>query len=80
MDKLKTYIAKTIAPKIQGDGGWIELVSSEGEKTTMRLQGECSKCIIAERCMKWVAYEVKRDLGLDINISIERKKPFFWDA
>lgn len=80
MDRLKTYINETIAPKVQGDGGWIELSSTEGEKTTVILRGECSKCAIAGRCMKWIESEVKRDLDLDVVISMDRKKPFFWDV
>jgi Fe-S cluster biogenesis protein NfuA len=80
MDKLRTYINETIAPKIQGDGGWIELSSKQGESTSMVLRGECSKCMIAGRCMKWIEAEVKRDLDMDITISMDRKKPFFWDV
>lgn len=80
MDKLETYMKEVVAPKIQGDGGWIEFVSSDGKNTVMRLRGECSKCMIAERCMKWITTELKRDLGMDVSIRIERKKPFFWDV
>jgi Fe-S cluster biogenesis protein NfuA len=79
MDKLKTYIDETIAPKIQGDGGWIEFSSCNEEKAAVILRGECSKCMIAGRCMKWIESEVKRDLDMDITITMERKKPFFWD-
>lgn len=80
MDKLRTYINETIAPKIQGDGGWIELSSLKGESATVILRGECSKCMIAGRCMKWIETEVKRDLDMDITITMDRKKPFFWDV
>lgn len=79
MDRLRAYIKDRIAPKIQGDGGWIEISSCEGEKVCMTLQGECSKCMIAGRCMKWIESEVRRDLDMDITIIMERKKPFFWD-
>lgn len=79
MDRLEGYINKSIAPKIQCDGGWVELTESDGNNACMRLQGECSKCAIAQRCMNWITSEVKRELDMDITISIERKKPFFWD-
>lgn len=71
---------EVIAPKIQGDGGWIEISSCEGSRVCLDLRGECSKCSVAVKCMDWVIQEVKKDLKMEITIEIERKKPFFWDA
>lgn len=76
---MKEYIEKVIAPKLQGDGGWIEYVSYNNHHLTVRVRGECSKCHIAPRCMDWIKDEVKRDLGEDIDIKMIRTKPFFWD-
>ena len=49
-------------------------------KLHVRLQGECSKCAIVPRCMSWIEEEIKRDLGIDVTVFAERKKPFFWDT
>lgn len=76
---MNEYIENIIAPKLQGDGGWIEVVSYTNRHLTVLLRGECSKCNIAPRCMDWVKDEVKRDLGEDIEITLIRAKPFFWD-
>lgn len=80
MEKLRAFIEETIAPRVQGDGGWIDFKEADGNRVKVRLQGECSKCAIADRCMKWIGDEVKRNLDLDIEIEYERKKPFFWDT
>lgn len=77
--EVKEYIEKNIAPKIQGDGGWIEYVGFQDGNLTVRLRGECSKCNIAPRCMDWVKEEIRRDLGKDIKVTMLRNRPFFWD-
>lgn len=75
----KNYIEQKIIPRIQGDGGWLEVVSAAGQTLHLRLQGECSKCVIAGRCLDWIREEILRDLELDIRLEYECKKPFFWD-
>lgn len=76
---MENYINTVIKPKLQGDGGEIDYVSYENSVLTVLLQGECSKCLIVERCLDWIAYEIKRDLGVEISIKAIRKKPYFWD-
>lgn len=76
---MKEYIETILAPKLQGDGGWVEFVSQEGAKVTCIFRGECSKCGILNRCTSWMQQEIKRDLGQDVTIEPIRKKPFFWD-
>ena len=77
---LKTYLTDVAAPKIRGDGGWMDVLSVDGDAVTVQLQGECSKCNIAKDCMDWLCAEVRRDLGRDITITFKRRKPFFWDT
>jgi len=77
---MEEYINQVIAPKVQGDGGWIEYVSHQGDELKVLLQGECSKCFVADRCVSWIKSEILRDLGLNVNIIPVRKKPFFWDV
>ena len=76
---MKDYIEKIIKPKLQGDGGEIDFVSYENNVLTVLLQGECSKCLIVERCIAWIESEILRDLGESVNITAIKKKPFFWD-
>ena len=47
---MKEYIENTLAPRIQGDGGWVEFVSLEDGQLTLLFRGECSKCGILNRC------------------------------
>ena len=76
---MKDYIEKIIAPKLQGDGGWVEVAAMDGDKLTLVFRGECSKCLILARCVDWMKAEIRRDLGRDVTIESVRKKPYFWD-
>lgn len=76
---MKEYICNKIAARIRGDGGWVEFVSYEDGQLELVFRGECSKCIILDRCLDWICQEVKRDLDEDITIKPLRVKPFFWD-
>lgn len=76
---MEEYINNVIAPKVRGDGGWVEFVSYENGNLTLIFRGECSKCIILDRCTDWICQEVKRDLKEEITIIPKRVKPFFWD-
>ena len=76
---MKDYINNIIKPKIQGDGGEIDFVSYENGILTVLLQGECSKCLIVDRCLSWIESEVMRDMGESVKVVAQKKKPFFWD-
>lgn len=76
---MEKYIQTVIKPKLQGDGGEIDFISFENGTLTVLLQGECSKCLIVERCLDWIVSEIKRDLKVDCKIVAQKKKPFFWD-
>ena len=76
---MKEYINTVIKPKLQGDGGEIDFVSYEDGILTVLLQGECSKCLIVDRCLRWIESEVMRDMGESIQVIAQKKKPFFWD-
>lgn len=77
---MEEYIRSTLSQKIRGDGGWVEFVSFDGKTLTLLFRAECSKCIILDRCEKWIHDEILRDLGQDVVIQGIRKKPFFWDT
>ncbi len=77
---MRDFIEKEIAPRLQGDGGWVEFVSREGDQVTLLFRGECSKCGILNRCTDWIAARAKEKTGQDVTIRAIRKKPFFWDT
>ncbi len=77
--ELSDYIEKIIRPKIQGDGGEIRYVSESENTVSVIFRGECSKCMILERCVHWIESEIQRETGRSVVLSYERKKPFFWD-
>lgn len=76
---MKDYINTIIKPKLQGDGGEVDFVSYENGELTVLLQGECSKCLIVDRCLTWIESEVMRDMGETVKVIGQKKKPFFWD-
>lgn len=77
---METYIDTIIRPKIQGDGGEVTLQSFEDGVLTLVFQGECSKCLILDRCTAWIEQEIEKDTGKRVQIRATRKKPFFWDV
>ena len=76
---MKDYINTIIKPKLQGDGGEIDFVSYENGELIVLLQGECSKCLIVDRCLSWIESEVMRDMGESVKVVAQKKRPFFWD-
>lgn len=76
---MEAYINSVIKPKIQADGGEIDFVSFENGVLTVLFQGECSKCLITDRCTAWIENEAERDLGERITVKAYKKRPFFWD-
>ncbi len=80
MDRVQKYIENVLQPKIQGDGGWIEFVSLDGNDLTVIFRGECSKCLILDRCVAWIKDEIKKDCKKTVNIIEIRKKPYFQDV
>lgn len=79
MNKMKDYVETVLQPKLQGDGGWIEFVSYEKGVLTVIFRGECSKCLILERCVAWIESEIKRELNRTVKVKAIRKKPYFQD-
>ena len=77
---IETYIKKIIRPKIQGDGGEVEFESLSDDGTlTLIFRGECSKCLILNSCVDWIAEEVLKNTSKLVKIKAVRKKPYFWD-
>ena len=77
---IKQYIEEVIAPKLQGDGGWVEFSALNGDELTLIFRGECSKCLILDRCILWIEQQIRCGTGLDAKIKAVRKKPYFQDT
>ena len=77
---MEQYINEIIRPKIQGDGGEITFFSQKDDTVTVIMQGECSKCLILDRCIAWIENMALKDLNKKVKINAVRKKPFFWDT
>lgn len=80
MQKVKEYVENILAPKLQGDGGWVDFVSLDDDKLTLMFRGECSKCMILNRCTAWIEEQVKADLKKNVTVVAIRKKPYFQDV
>lgn len=77
---MEKYISEILAPKLQGDGGWVEFLSLENGVLTLLFRGECSKCLILHRCVAWIEEQIKKDLNKDVKVKAIRKKPYFQDV
>lgn len=80
MNNIQNYVEDVLQPKLQGDGGWIEFVSLSGNELTVIFRGECSKCLILERCVAWIEEQIKKDLNKSVKVIAIRKKPYFQDV
>ncbi|MGN0573512.1 MAG: NifU family protein [Acutalibacteraceae bacterium] len=77
---MEEYINGYIRERLQGDGGEITFVKREGGEITVLLQGECSKCLILDRCLSWIEQQIEKDLGESVKVIGIRKKPYFQDV
>ena len=80
MNNIQNYVEAVLQPKLQGDGGWLEFVSLSGNELTVIFRGECSKCLILERCVAWIEEQIKKDLNKSVKVIAIRKKPYFQDV
>ena len=76
-EAVQAYIDRVLAPKIQGDGGWVEFVSLEGDRLTLRFRGECSKCLILHRCVAWIEEQLATDLHLQLTVEAGAEETLF---
>ena len=77
---MQEYVERYLAPRIQGDGGWVEFVSLEGDELKLIFRGECSKCQILNRCTAWMEEMIRKDKGQNVRIVPVRIKPYFQDT
>ena len=77
---MEEYINGYIRPRLQGDGGEITFVGQNRDEVTVMLQGECSKCLILDRCLSWIEQRIEADRGEKVKVIGIRKKPYFQDV
>lgn len=77
---MEEYINGYIRERLQGDGGEITFVKQDNNEVTVLLQGECSKCLILNRCLNWIEERIENDLGEKVRVIGIRKKPYFQDV
>ena len=77
---MKKYIEEVVAPKLQGDGGWVEFISLDEGTLTLVFKGECSKCLILHRCVQWIEQQIELEIKKKVKIEAIRKKPYFQDT
>lgn len=77
---MEKYINEYIRPRLQGDGGEITFLEEKDGEVTVLLQGECSKCLILDRCLRWIEERIAVDLGREVRVVGIRKKPYFQDV
>ena len=66
---IKEAIKNDIAPKLQMDGGNIELIDIEGNDVIVRLQGACSGCAGARATLKHLVEETLREnVSKELNV------------
>lgn len=80
MTRLRNYVETVLQPKLQGDGGWVEFEKLDGNDLTLVFRGECSKCLILDRCTDWIEEQIKADLNQSIKVTAIRKRPYFQDV
>ncbi|MBE6720492.1 MAG: NifU family protein [Ruminococcaceae bacterium] len=77
---VQKYVETVLQPKLQGDGGWAEFKSLDDGKLTLVFRGECSKCLILNRCCDWIEQQIKSDLNKTVEVVAVRKRPYFQDV
>lgn len=77
---IQNYVQDVLQPKLQGDGGWVEFLSLDGDELTLVFRGECSKCLILHRCVAWIEEQIKNDLKKNVRVVAVRKRPYFQDV
>ena len=77
---MEKYINEYIRPRLQGDGGEITFIEEKDGEVIVLLQGECSKCLILDRCLKWIEERIEVDLNRKVRVTGIRKRPYFQDV
>ena len=75
--ELKEYFDSEIVPCIRADGGWLELVSTDGDRAVVKARGECTRCIALDRCLRWAESRILEELKREIHFTAV-PEPYLW--
>jgi NifU-like protein len=73
MKLIQQTIDSDIRPKLQADGGDVELVDIDGARVIVQLQGACSSCIVAQSTLRDVVEATLRQAVSSEIIVVEQK-------
>ena len=76
---MEHYVNTVLRPLLRGDGGELVFQSFDGETVSVVLRGECARCPIAERCLRWLEEKTLADRGERVRFAATMKKPYFFD-
>ena len=77
--EIRQYFAEYIIPRIEGDGGFVEIVGITEDVIRLIFRGECAKCSMLGRSVDWIAETLLRDTGLSPSIEYDRRPPYWED-
>lgn len=70
MRMIQTTFDSVIRPGLQDDGGDAELVDVEGDKVTIRLQGHCATCALADKTIEhWIEAKLREQVSAAITVT-----------
>lgn len=70
MRMIQTTFDSIIRPGLQDDGGDAELVDVEGDKVTIRLQGHCATCALADKTIEhWIEAKLREQVSAAITVT-----------
>lgn len=77
---LLAYLSDKIIPRVEGDGGYMEVTGLDGQTLTVVFRGECAKCGRLDRLVEWIGNMIKTDLGVSVDIDYTRARPYFQEV
>ena len=75
--EIRRYFAGYIIPRIEGDGGFVEIDGVDADTIRLTCRGECAKCSMLDRSVDWIAEMLLHDTGLNANIEYKRHPPYW---
>ena len=77
---LTDYLNDRVIPRIEGDGGYMEVTGFDGGVLSVVFRGECSKCGKLDRLVEWIENMILHDLGIGVKIEYTRRRPYFQEV
>jgi len=79
-ERISRFLEEQIRPRVQGDGGDLELTALEGNALRIKALNECSRCPLTTNCYKeWLRSRINTEFNAFYDVEIQIQKPYFWD-